>query len=78
MKLFICLLIIAVAMSASGCVYTRYKDLSGRSLTRISVFGNQSIGKVDLTKGTIEGYESEQSQIASSVVEAAVRAAVKP
>lgn len=67
-----------LAASLSGCVYTKYTDTAGRSLTRISVFGNQSVGKVDLSKGTIEGYQSEQAEIAQAVVNAAVRAAVKP
>lgn len=78
MKTIVRFLIIAAAPLLGGCVYTSYTDLSGRKLTRVSVFGNQSIGKIDLTKGTMEGYTSEQAQIAGAVVEAAVKAAVKP
>jgi hypothetical protein len=61
----------------SGCVYTSYVSKDGGKLTRISVFGDQRIGKVDLSRGLVEGYASEQSQIAASVVEAAITAARK-
>ncbi len=70
-------LVLAVCLLSSGCVYTSYEQ-HGVKLKRVSVFGNQTVGKVDLSKGTMEGYASEQAQIASSVVEAAVKAAVKP
>lgn len=69
--------IVALVAACPGCVYTKYEQ-HGVKLTRISVFGNQSVGRIDLAKGTMSGYESEQSQIAGAVVEAAVRAAVKP
>lgn len=62
----------------SGCVYTNYTDLSGRKLERISLFGNQSIGKIDLNKGTMEGYSSEQAEIAGAVAGAVAKALVKP
>jgi hypothetical protein len=62
----------------SGCVYTAYSGKDGVKLTRISLFGNQTVGKVDLEKGTMTGYQSEQAEAAAAVVEAAVRAAVKP
>lgn len=61
----------------SGCVYTRYEGKDGVKMTRVSFFGNQSAGSVDLQKGTIKGYQSEQAEAAAAVVEAAVRAAVK-
>ena len=70
-------LALVIAASLSGCVYTSYKDADGRKLTRVSVFGNQQIGKVDLKNGTMEGYVSEQTQAAAAVTEAAVTAALK-
>lgn len=57
------------ALFLSGCVFTRYVDKDGRSLTRVSVFGNQSIGKVDLTKGTMTGYSSEQAEATAALAE---------
>jgi hypothetical protein len=77
-NLFLRVLVLIAALSATGCVYTSYTDKEGRKLTRISLFGNQAIGKVNLTTGTIEDYDSEQTKIAGAVVEAAVRAAIKP
>lgn len=71
------ILILAACALSSGCVYTSYQS-GDKKLTRISLFGNQTVGKVDLQKGTMEGYESEQAQVAGAVVEAAVKAAVKP
>lgn len=64
------------ASLCSGCVYTSYEQ-HGVKLKRISLFGNQSVGRIDLAKGTMSGYESEQSQVVSAAVEAAVREAVK-
>lgn len=63
------ILVIILCLASSGCVLTRYSDKDGRSLTRISLFGNQNFGKVDLTKGTITGYQSEQSEAAAAVAE---------
>lgn len=71
------ILLLAIIAACPGCVYTKYQQ-HGVTLTRISLFGNQTVGKVDLQKGTMEGYESEQAQVAGAVVEAAVKAAVKP
>jgi hypothetical protein len=72
-----------LAVSAAlltGCTSTSYTDPSGAKFSRISVLNSQSIGKVDIKAGdktlTIEGYSSEQAQIASAVVSAAVRSAI--
>jgi hypothetical protein len=47
-------------------------------LRRISVFGDQSAQRVDLVKGTMEGYKSEQAQIAGAVAGEVAKALVKP
>lgn len=65
--------IVALIAACPGCVYTKYEQ-HGVKLTRISFFGNQTVGKVDLSKGIMEGYASEQAEIAGAVVEAALRA----
>lgn len=70
-------LALVLCILSSGCVYTKYTH-GDKSLTRISVGGNQSVGKVDLNRGTMEGYVSEQAQVAGAVVEAAVKAAIRP
>lgn len=67
-------LLLIVAASNAGCVYTSYKQ-GDKSLTRISVFGNQTVGKIDLMKGTMEGYTSEQAEVAGAAVSAAIKAA---
>jgi len=72
------ILLAALCLASSGCVYTSYTSRDGAKLTRISLFGNQTVGRVDLGKGTLEGYSSEQAEVAQAVVSAAVRAAVKP
>lgn len=70
-----------VAIACSGCVYTHVPG----QFTRISIGTGHSIGRVEFpTKegvAKIEGYTSEQAQVASAVVEAAIKAsasAVKP
>jgi hypothetical protein len=72
--------IVAVLLCASlsGCVYTSYTGKDGVSMKRLSVFGDQSAAKVDLTNGTIEGYKSEQAQIAGAVAGEVAKALVKP
>ena len=73
------ILLCCVALAVlPGCVYTKYTGENNVSMTRISLFGNQSVGSVDLKLGKVTGYQSEQAQIAGAVVEAAVRGAVKP
>ncbi|TXH13964.1 MAG: hypothetical protein E6R03_10335 [Hyphomicrobiaceae bacterium] len=71
MRTFI--ILAAILAVSPGCVYTKYEQ-HGVKLTRISFFGNQTVGKVDLSKGIMEGYASEQAEIAGAVVEAALRA----
>ncbi len=66
------------AFYSSGCVYTAYTGKDGVSMKRISVFGDQSVGKVDLMNGTLEGYKSEQAQIAGAVAGEVAKALVKP
>jgi hypothetical protein len=51
----------------SGCVYTDVRGPNGTSMKRISVFGDQSAAVVDLGAGRLEGYKSEQAQIAGAV-----------
>lgn len=73
-----------LSLFAVGCTSTSYTDPSGAKFSRISVLNSQSVGKVEMKADekskslTLEGYTSEQAQIASSVVSAAVKAAVKP
>jgi hypothetical protein len=62
----------------NGCVYTSYTGKDGVSLKRISLFGDQSAARVDLSTGTIEGYKSEQAQIAGAVAGEVAKALVKP
>lgn len=73
MKILLSLIIISMT---SGCVFTSYTGKNGVKLTRISVFGNQTVGKVDLEKGTMTGYVSEQAEVAGVVVESAIRGAL--
>jgi hypothetical protein len=63
------LIILIIAALFSGCVYTKYTGKNGVGMTRISVFGNQSAAKVDLEKGTITGYSSEQAEAAAAIAE---------
>lgn len=71
------LIILAAILAVSpGCVYTKYEQ-HGVKLTRISFFGNQTVGKVDLSKGTMEGYASEQAQVAGAITDAAIQAALR-
>ncbi len=67
--------ILLIAWLLSGCVYTSYTGKNGQHLTRISVFGNQTVGKIDLERGTMEGYTSEQAEVAGAAVSAAIKAA---
>lgn len=73
MKLRILTLVAVAALMSSGCVYTKYTGKNGVSMTRISLFGNQTVGKVDLEKGTISGYSSEQTQAAEAIAEGVAR-----
>lgn len=71
------LIVLAIAAACPGCVYTSYEQ-HGVKMTRISFLLNSNVGRVDLAKGTLSGYESDSSQVVSAAVEAAVRGAVKP
>lgn len=76
-----------LAASLSGCVATKVvlpakAGETAGSLTRLSVFGNQNVGKLDLKNGTLEGYQSEQAEVAGAiagqVASGVARALVKP
>ena len=69
------LTVLVLASLVSGCVHTPYSGKNGQRLTRISVFGNQTVGKIDLERGTMEGYTSEQAEVAGAAVSAAIKAA---
>lgn len=64
----------------TGCTSTSYTDPSGAKFSRISLLNSQSVGKVEMKAGdktlSLEGYSSEQAQVASAVVTAAVRSAI--
>lgn len=62
----------------SGCVATHWKSAEGDELRRISLGGDQSAASVNLKKGTMEGYKSEQAQIAGAVAGEVAKALVKP
>lgn len=61
--------LITFAMLLSGCVYTKVKTKDNAEMTRISLFGNQQAQHVDLGKGTLSGYSSEQAQAAGAIAE---------
>lgn len=71
-------LILAAGALSPGCVYTNWTGTDGRSLTRISLFGNQSVGEVNMIEGTMKGYTSEQAQVAGAVAAGVAKALVKP
>ncbi len=70
--------VLATSLASSGCVYTKYTGKDGVSMTRLSLFGNQTVGKVDLQKGTIEGYQSEQAAAAAAAAEGFAKGLIKP
>lgn len=75
------LLLAALSASAlsSGCTYTHWKDpISGREFTHIApAIGNRRIGELDIVKGTMKNYESENAEIARAAAEGAVAAALR-
>lgn len=72
------MIILLACVLLSGCVYTKWTGPNKETLTRISLFGDQSAAKVDLQNGTIEGYKSEQAQIAGAVAGEVAKALAKP
>lgn len=62
----------------SGCVATDVTGPNGTRMRRISVMGDQSAAVVDLGTGRMEGYKSEQAQIAGAVAGEVAKAFVKP
>lgn len=83
----LCLLLLLACSLGGGCVYTsvqlpaRPGETPGK-MTRLSLAGNQTAQKVDLKNGTLEGYASEQAEVAGAIagqVAAGVaKALVKP
>jgi len=71
--------LLAAITLCSGCVYTSYTDPSGAKFSRVSLFGNQSVGEVSVKAGdkamVLKGYTSEQTAAIDTAVTAAVRAA---
>lgn len=72
--------ILALALLASGCTLTRFHHPETGTFTRVSFGTTQTIGPITVTtkEGTtvkVDGYSSEQAQLAGAAVEAAVRAA---
>lgn len=61
------LLVLSLALLGPGCVYTSVQR-GDTKLTRISLFGNQSVQEVDLEKGKLVGYKSEQAQVAEALM----------
>lgn len=57
-------LALIAASLLSGCVFVR---VPGKFTYIAPAFGTKSISKVDLTKGTLEGYRSEQSEMAEAL-----------
>ncbi len=76
-KIPVCLLVSCLLLS-SGCVYTDVKGPNGTSLRRLSILGDQSAALVDLGNGRMEGYKSEQAQIAGAVAGEVAKALAKP
>jgi hypothetical protein len=72
------ILALLAAALLSGCVYTDIKGPNGTSMRRISVMGDQSAAVVDLGNGRMEGYKSEQAQIAGAVAGEVAKALAKP
>lgn len=67
-----------------GCTYTKFTDPKGASFSRISVLNSQSVGKVEVkanehgvTSVELEGYKSEQTQLAGAIAEGVAKA-IKP
>ena len=76
-----------LAASLSGCISTRYEHIDAKTgakttLVRISVLSSAGVGKVDLQRGIMSAYESEQTAaaaaIAESVAGAVAKALIKP
>ena len=58
----------ATAFLWSGCVVVHYEDREGRKFDYSSpAFGIKAIDEVNLQKGTLKGYRSEQSQMAEAI-----------
>lgn len=73
--------LLAVALLA-GCTITRYSHPQGGAFTRISLGTSQNIGPIDVTttdgtKVRVDGYASDQAQVAGAVVTAALKAGAK-
>ena len=69
-----------VAFGEAGCTLTTYTDPSGAKFSRLSVLNSQAVGKVEMRAGdkllTLEGYNSNQTEMAAAVVSSAIRSAL--
>ncbi len=59
--------LLVASLTLSGCVATSVIGPDGTSMKRVSFMGDQSAAVVDLKNGRMEGYKSEQAQIAGAV-----------
>lgn len=61
------------ALTSAGCVvvrYTNYNDdgkIKSRTTYLSPAFGVKSIGEADLNEGKLQGYKSEQTQMAEAL-----------
>lgn len=82
MKTLLVGLLLAASLVSSGCTSTSYTDPSGAKFSRISLLNSQAAQELTVKAGdkelTLKGYTSEQAAVASSVVSAAIKAAIKP
>lgn len=72
--------LIAFAIIANGCAYTKFSLPGGGSFKRVSLGTDIGIKRIEVgTNGTasVEGIMSKQAQTAAMVTEAAVSAAIK-
>jgi hypothetical protein len=76
------LFILASLWLLCGCTLTTYTDPSGAKFSRWSLLNSQAVGKVEMRAGdkllTLEGYQSNQTEMAAAVVASAVKAAARP
>lgn len=66
MKLRLLFCILAASL-LSGCVIVRFPTKDGTFTYIAPAFGVKSIGDVDLTKGTLTNYRSEQVQMTEAI-----------
>jgi hypothetical protein len=59
--------LVAVSVLLSGCVVITHEGNGTKTTYIAPAFGTKSIAAADLQKGKIEGYRSEQSQMAEAI-----------